>query len=1125
MLFLNKMNLLEKLIITFLFIPYYYSEGDYSFRNISVEDGLAESTVKVIHESKLGLIFFGTENGLDVFDGYRFKNYHMDSFNDQSILGNKVSAIYEASNNLIWIGTELGISIFNPQNQKFSRPGSQSESNNYNIVNADIILEDINNDIWIKEAGEGRLFKYNIIGSKFDCITCKDENLLYKQKINVVNRSSNGTLFFGTNKGLFLWDGSSRNIKPAEDVYDLKISKPYYVSAIENGDTSTLWIGTNEGLLQIPDLLIENTILFKKSKDKTSIVSNKINDIEWNSIEKELWVSTFDGISKYVPETNTFLNIQVGPFANSIIENDVTKILIAEKSGTLWFQTRNRPGINSFKSTYSDFDGPDTSIMHFEHDPIDPFSIADNDITSFIEDRAGHVWIGTRQNGVSFYSFLKPKFSLLEYDQENEWGLKSNKIYSIATDSYGMMWVASGYGLENISSDGIRDFDFDKSFIQANHVMDLEFVNDQYLWAATESGILRIDVLSENIIRFSKEEKFESGRKLHDNFIRDILISKEGMLWAGTKSGITIIDTLNMDAVSFNSELTARVLFQDNENNIWIGTDFNGLYKAPSEMFLELSKSDKFEVEGHIFDPEYSDGLSSSQITAITQDSSGVLWVGTASGLNKYIESDDTFTHYFIKDGLPSNYITGIIVDQYNNLWISSKNGISFYNQIDSSFTNYGVSDGIGNIDFHQHSFAKSEDGNIYFGGPRGITKVNPSSLRYNEYQPPCIITRIRKTNFNDTVTEIFPIKNLSKKKEKIRINHKVKSFNIDFVALNYHKTVKNKYRYKLEPFDTDWVESDNIKFASYNNLGRGDYSFIVQGSNDDGLWSESSTLDFKFVPHPLLSYLALTIYSIFTIFGIYWLVRQRMLKQQSEVEEKRRMEELEQAREFQMSLIPQDPPSYEGFEFALHMKTSTEVGGDYYDFFPQDDGVLYVVCGDATGHGLNAGMMVSITKAGLFGSDFNDPGTTTTRLNQTIKAINLGTTRMSLNMAKFTNGSFDFTSAGMPPAYLYKSDKKTVDEILIPGLPLGSMKNATFDLEKFDFNTNDALVLISDGLPECVNHNDEMLDYKAVKDCIEKNGHKTADGIKKSLIDLGDKWMDGLMNDDDITLVIIKKV
>ena len=165
------MNLLKILIITFVFTPIYFSEGDYSFRNISVEDGLAESTVKVIHESKQGLILFGTENGLDVFDGYRFKNYHMDSFNDQSILGNKVSAIYESSSNLIWVGTELGISVFDPQNQKFSRPSSQSDLNNYNIVNTEKILEDINGNIWIKESGEGRLFKYDTSNSIFECIT------------------------------------------------------------------------------------------------------------------------------------------------------------------------------------------------------------------------------------------------------------------------------------------------------------------------------------------------------------------------------------------------------------------------------------------------------------------------------------------------------------------------------------------------------------------------------------------------------------------------------------------------------------------------------------------------------------------------------------------------------------------------------------------------------------------------------------------------------------------------------------------------------------------------------------------------------------------------------------------
>jgi len=111
-----------------------------------------------------------------------------------------------------------------------------------------------------------------------------------------------------------------------------------------------------------------------------------------------------------------------------------------------------------------------------------------------------------------------------------------------------------------------------------------------------------------------------------------------------------------------------------------------------------------------------------------------------------------------------------------------------------------------------------------------------------------------------------------------------------------------------------------------------------------------------------------------------------------------------------------------------------------------------------------------------------------------------------------------------MPPAYLFKHETGDVDEILVPGLPLGSMKKADFDLHSFQLDSNDVLVLISDGLPECVNHEGEMLDYEPVKDCIAANGRKTAQGIIDSLIDLGDDWMSGLMNDDDITLVVIKK-
>ena len=553
----------------------------------------------------------------------------------------------------------------------------------------------------------------------------------------------------------------------------------------------------------------------------------------------------------------------------------------------------------------------------------------------------------------------------------------------------------------------------------------------------------------------------------------------------------------------------------------------DGLYMIPSKLITNIISGENFEIEGHVFDPEYPNGISSSQITCVSQDQDGMIWIGTNGGLNQYSKKEDVFFHYFVEDGLSSNYVTGIVVDHANNLWISSKKGISFFNQIDSTFTNYGLADGIGNIDFHRHSYDDSPDGNIYFGGPLGITKVNPKDMQYNEYVPPCIITRIKKNFFDETFSENFMVsksKSSLDGQKTIMIDHRVKSFSIDFVALNYHQSVKNEYRYKLEPFDRDWIYSGGLRFASYNNLGRNTYQFIVQGSNDDGFWSDPEQLKIKFIPHPLLSYWAFSVYSILAIVGIFAFMRHRMHKQKSQLEEERRIKELEEARDFQMSLIPQSPPEHPDYDIALHMKTSTEVGGDYYDFFPQEDGSMYVVCGDATGHGLNAGMMVSITKAGLYGSDFDTPATTTTRLNKTIKAIDLGTTRMSLNMAKFNNGSFDFTSAGMPPAYLYKHDSGEVDEILIPGLPLGSMKKADFDLHSFKLNSEDALILISDGLPECVNHEGEMLDYEPVKNCIADNGNKSAQGIIDALIDLGNSWMSGLMNDDDITLVVIKK-
>ena len=151
-------------------------------------------------------------------------------------------------------------------------------------------------------------------------------------------------------------------------------------------------------------------------------------------------------------------------------------------------------------------------------------------------------------------------------------------------------------------------------------------------------------------------------------------------------------------------------------------------------------------------------------------------------------------------------------------------------------------------------------------------------------------------------------------------------------------------------------------------------------------------------------------------------------------------------------------------------------------------------------------------------------PNEVTFGLNRIIKDIELGKNKMAINVARFWSDRVEFTSAAMPPVYHYKANTEEVDELLLEGLPLGSFKGETYSLMTIDSKIGDAFVFISDGLPEAENKNGEILGYKAVLDCVRNNGNLTAIEIKQSLFDLGSAWLDGLQNQDDITIVVIKK-
>ncbi len=263
----------------------------------------------------------------------------------------------------------------------------------------------------------------------------------------------------------------------------------------------------------------------------------------------------------------------------------------------------------------------------------------------------------------------------------------------------------------------------------------------------------------------------------------------------------------------------------------------------------------------------------------------------------------------------------------------------------------------------------------------------------------------------------------------------------------------------------------------------------------------------------------------ILLVVGIYLYGKRKEKERIRQIEDERKNKELKAASDLQQSLLPKKNPKRPDLDIATFIRSSTEVGGDYYDFFPQDSGSLFSVCGDATGHGVSSGMMVSITKAGLNGIDLLASNVILQKLNNVVKKVDLGTLRMSLNIVEISDKELNMSSAAMPPIYLYKASSNAVEELMQSGLPLGGLKDETFDQLTRSFESGDVLIQLSDGLPEAPNAKGELYDYDRLKALIQASGHLSAQQIIDVLIESVDQWLEGLRNPDDITLVVIKKI
>ncbi|MEJ2615664.1 MAG: sigma 54-interacting transcriptional regulator, partial [Ignavibacteriaceae bacterium] len=468
------------------------------------------------------------------------------------------------------------------------------------------------------------------------------------------------------------------------------------------------------------------------------------------------------------------------------------------------------------------------TFTHYKNDPENNKSISNNFVRVIFEDKSGQLWIGTEGGGLNKFDKETNSFEHFTVDPNNTNSLSNDIVRVIYEDSEGYLWLGTHGG-----------------------------------------GINRFNPVTNEFIVYQHDPDNPNSLALDE--IRDIYEDSNGNFWVATYGGG--LDKLNRNTGTFThykndpensksiSNNFVRVIYEDKSGWLWIGTEGGGLNKFDKQ-------TNSFEHFTAV--PGNPSGLNSDYIFAMHESPEGILWLGTwGGGLNKFNINTETVEHFTTSDGLPSNSIYGILEDESGDLWLSTNNGISRFNPAAKSFNNYNIKDGLQDNEFNGGSYFKSKSGEMFFGGIKGFNSFFPKNIKGNNFIPNVVITSFQK--FNKEIEFDKPIYSV----EKIGLSYKDYVFTFEFASLDFSAPEKNKYAYKMEGLDKDWIyTASSRRFATYTTLPPGEYIFRVKGSNSDGIWNETGAFVNVIIDPPfwmtwwfrglILAVIALTVYILY---------------------------------------------------------------------------------------------------------------------------------------------------------------------------------------------------------------------------------------------------------------------
>ncbi|MFC2084960.1 SpoIIE family protein phosphatase, partial [Bacteroidota bacterium] len=770
--------------------------------------------------------------------------------------------------------------------------------------------------------------------------------------------------------------------------------------------------------------------------------------------------------------------------------------------------------------------------------------ISNNYIRCIYRDDAGISWVGTWGGGINKIVKTKQHFTLYQNDPNSSSSLGHNRILELYPDNNGYIWIGTdGGGLNRFNKEDESFIHYKKQLnnpfsLSNNYVISIAQDLSDNFWIGTwGGGINKFNEKTGKFIRFLYDP--DDSNSISNNIILHIICDSEGHLWFGTNGGgLCKIESSELNAASpkikryhhdrnnpnsLNSDFI-RILLEDDEGNIWIGTTNAGLNK-----YQKRSQS----FESYIYDPEDSSSISSNYINTIYQPvyDKDIMWIGTFNGgLNKlvkgYKDSPSKFEHYTIEHGLPSNNIYAIIEDDNENLWISTGNGISRFNPSEGVFYNFDVRDGLQGNDFSVGVVCKGNEGELYFGGINGFNAFYPTKIKKNLNPPEIVLTDLKIFNESVSPGPFSPIKVSLNETNEVELSYSQDSFLFEFSALDLTFPYRNRYAYMLEGFNEDWIYTDaSRRYASYTSLSPGEYIFRVKGSNSDGVWNnEGKTVKVTIVPPFWNTWWFLTL-SLIIIGIIAFISFNRRFKNV------RMKIELKAAHNAQMSIMPQSDPKLKTLDISGICTPANEVGGDFFDYLWLDEHKTKfgIAVGDVSGKAMTSAMTAVMTNGMLLSTvgEGKSVGKIMTDLNypvflKTDRKMFIALCLVSINIEDL---EMSVTNAGLVHPIIKSGKNIDFIESVGPKFPLGAIINTKYEERKIKLKKDDVIILYSDGISEAQNNAKEFFGTERVINLLNNlNTSKlNAKEIKTKFINAINEFCGNAQQHDDLTIVIVK--